>query len=198
MTRRTPISAPFSWAWNWRSSSILLVFLVFFLYSCVINVVFNLVCSVLSLLECPGAIELIYLNLRISKSKCLGLHNIALTVDGGSANSLREYSAFVHKRVVQPNRLNFAREDGGKQLPLIYTFFRSCNQNLLILWVTTLTHNSYSLEPLNFSQIPCRITDQLSNTEAICEGNDEYTWANNCLGQAHLQGWGIIMVPSYH
>jgi hypothetical protein len=61
---------------------------------------------------------------------------------------------------------------------LTYTFLESNN---------TVTHNNYSLEPLNFSQIPCRMTDQLSNNKWICEGN-ECTW----------EGWGIILVPSHH
>ena len=54
------------------------------------------------------------------------------------------------------------------------------NQNVLIFWVTTDTRNSYLLEPLNFSQSPCRMTDQLSNNKAICEGNE-----------SALEGWGI-------
>jgi hypothetical protein len=44
------------------------------------------------------------------------------------------------------------------------------------------THQD-SEEPLN--QIPCPVTDQLSNNKAICEEN-EYSW----------EGWGIILVPS--
>ena len=67
------------------------------------------------------------------------------------------------------------------------TAFSQSFSAIIILCFFDSYHNSFSLEQLKFSRIPCHMTDQLSNNKEMCEGN-ECTW----------EGWGCILIRSHH